>query len=390
MRIALGAPFVPLFVAMAISLDGSTACGQIRLTPPTGAAELLVAPDRVAACCLAFSDDGNLLAVGKANGTIQLWDLRVWRDRPAEEREDDELRVLEDDALEIFSVAISPGGNVLASSSDDNRIRLWNLETNEIIERIDLLAHRTLALAFSPSGDVLASGGGVFARLGEVLFWDPTSGAARGEPIELKHMVSDIAFSSSGGRLLIGGGAFLGPGELGRWNVADGEALEAVSERCGQIDTLATSPDESVVATAGYDMHIRLWSIESGELLDMWPGHTREITFLAFGPEGRMLVSAARDNTVRFWDLEDGGHEGVIYDPYGQRNDGQLMALALSPDGKMLAIGRLDGAITLWDLKHTIGGRPTPLYPYYEHQTPVAPVQIAPPPRPDHAMRDRR
>src|SRR5262249_28051230 len=59
----------------------------------------------------------------------------------------------------IRSVAISPGGKLLAAGSDDGIIRLWDMDTRK--ERNQLKGHdrQVFALAFSPDGQALASAG---------------------------------------------------------------------------------------------------------------------------------------------------------------------------------------------------------------------------------------
>jgi WD40 repeat protein len=114
--------------------------------------------DRVNA--LAFSPDGTLLAVGVNDGTIHLWNVATGE--PAG-------TVLEQHSDAVWGLMFHPSGDLLASGSADGRIILWSIrrdgdlqatygEVLHIIEP-DVYAE-VFTLAFSPDGLILASGGG--------------------------------------------------------------------------------------------------------------------------------------------------------------------------------------------------------------------------------------
>jgi WD40 repeat protein len=65
------------------------------------------------------------------------------------------------DIQAVRSVAFSPDGQILASGGDDNKITLWDVATGQ--ERAILQEHRHLvwSVAFSPDGRILASGSGI-------------------------------------------------------------------------------------------------------------------------------------------------------------------------------------------------------------------------------------
>ena len=97
---------------------------------------------------VAFSSDSKILASGSEDETIKLWDVATGKERAT----------LRGHAIGIYSVAFSPNGNLLASGSHDATIKLWDVATGKL--RATLNGHEFVArsVAFSPDGKTLATG----------------------------------------------------------------------------------------------------------------------------------------------------------------------------------------------------------------------------------------
>jgi WD40 repeat protein len=129
------------------------------------------------------------------------------------------------------------------------------------------------------------------------------------------------------------------------------------------IRSVAISPNQRLMASAGSDEMVRLWDFQDGRESRTLKGHTAVIQSIAFSPDGRKLVSGSSDKTVRIWDVKSGRTE-LTFHPLGKiagprPSDGipgQVFAVAFSPDGTLLASGGGDGVgeyreLVLWDLK---------------------------------------
>lgn len=107
---------------------------------------------------MAYSPDGSLLATGAHDGVITLWDVTTG------------LKVLNmNSEAAIASLAFSPDGKMLASGSsfEDSLIRLWSVETGELLRELEGHVHGVDHVLFSPGGEWLVSG----SYAGELRLW---------------------------------------------------------------------------------------------------------------------------------------------------------------------------------------------------------------------------
>ncbi|MCY0949977.1 WD40 repeat domain-containing protein [Streptomyces sp. H27-S2] len=96
---------------------------------------------------LAFSPDGQILAVAQRHYTVRLWN--------AASRQD--IAVLERHEAEILALAFHPGGRLLASAGRDGKAFLWDTASGSTTA--DFTGGEPIgALAFSPDGKTLAAG----------------------------------------------------------------------------------------------------------------------------------------------------------------------------------------------------------------------------------------
>jgi WD40 repeat protein len=114
---------------------------------------------------VAFSPDGRTLASSTPENTIRLWDVRTHKQLGAP---------LTGHSSSIYSVAFSPDGRKLVSSSDDKTIRLWDARTHKSIgESVEGHNGAVGSVAFSSEGRTLISAGfDKTIRLWTGLLWD--------------------------------------------------------------------------------------------------------------------------------------------------------------------------------------------------------------------------
>lgn len=99
---------------------------------------------------LSFNFDGTIMATSTQGHSVTLWSVKDWRPIPP---------VLSGDTQAVSSVAFGPDGKVLVSGSADGDIRLWDMQTHELIGTLGVQTEAVNSVAFAPGKGMLASVG---------------------------------------------------------------------------------------------------------------------------------------------------------------------------------------------------------------------------------------
>ena len=229
---------------------------------------------------VAFSPDGQTLVSGSQDQTIKLWDLDTGK----------LLRTFTGHTGAIWSVALSNGQ--LASGSSDNTIKFWDLDTGELLRTFTGHTGAVRSIALSANGQ-LASG----SSDNTVKLWNLNSGRQR---TFLGHTNRVLAVAlSPDGQILTSGSV---DKTLKVWNLSSGKLLHNFSENSHWVNSVAISPDGRIVAGAVGNI-IKIWDLHTGELLHTLSGHSSDITSISFSADGKQLASASRDQTIKIWQV---------------------------------------------------------------------------------------
>lgn len=327
---------------------------------------------------IAFSTDGQSVAVGHRDGTVQLWQV-----------ETGELAlVLTETTGSIVAVALSPDGRLLATGGKDGHLCLWTLPAGQLQQVVETKAGAIDALAFSPDGQRLAS-----THLDRAIrVWTIDAEPSLHLHHTLTghtHMIWSVAFGpqptlrQAGNRsvaqqLIVSGSS---DQTVRVWNAETGQSLYTLR---GQpralvgldIRALPQGPsataaaveigDAWLLAAAGFAQVVHLWHGHgpvANATLPVLHGSRGALYSVAISPDGRMLASAGQDQLIYLWELAS----GQVYQTL-QGHSKSIQCVAFDPDGTRLASGSIDGTVRLWSLPkerpapaHTVGV----LYPDY-------------------------
>ena len=224
---------------------------------------------------MAFSPDGRLLASCGGDRTVRLWDPATGEHR----------RTLTGHTSSVTAVAFSPDGRLLASGSDDRTVRLWDPATGE--HRRTLTGHTDFVSGGGVQPGRAAAGQRRRRQDGAAV--GPGHRRAPAHPDRPhRHWVKAVAFSPDG-RLLASGG---NDKTVRLWDPATGEHRRTLTGHTGSVSAVAFSPDGRLLASGGGDRTVRLWDPATGEHRRTLTGHSgRPCVGVAFSPDGRLLAS---------------------------------------------------------------------------------------------------
>jgi WD40 repeat protein len=238
--------------------------------------------------CVAFSQDGKLIAGCGLDRIIRLWDSSTGN----------EVRQLQGHVQIAWMAAFLPGGQRLVSVGEDSTIRIWNLADGTEVGQMMGHPGPVWCMAVSPDGQWLATGGAD----GAMRVWDvKTRKLCRA--LDGKHGggVGALCFSPDGRTL---GSTGWQDQKLYLWEVSTGHCRRQVPHDGGSKYLLFTRDGRRLI-TAGNDKMIRFWDLAENAQLRPLAGHSGAINGLALGPGGRKLVSVSNDQTVRVWSLQN-------------------------------------------------------------------------------------
>uniref|UniRef100_UPI0028A71526 serine/threonine-protein kinase n=1 Tax=Planktothrix agardhii TaxID=1160 RepID=UPI0028A71526 len=162
----------------------------------------------------------------------------------------------------VSSVAFSPDGRTLASGSFDNRIKLWDVQSQREIATLTGHSSYVTSVAFSPDGRTLASG-------------------SDDNTIKL-------------------------------WDVQSQRQIATLTGHSDVVYSVAFSPDGRTLASGSSDTTIKLWDVQSQRQIATLTGHSSFVLSVAFSPDGRTLASGSWDTTIKLWDVHSQGEIATL------------------------------------------------------------------------------
>jgi len=239
----------------------------------------------------------------------------------------------------INSLAVSPDGEMLATSSEDESIRIWNINDGVLLSRYEPEQGYPSSLEFSPNGKTLA--GGTWEG---VALWQVSNGILLRIYKAGESGMNDVSFSPDGVLLASGDD----DGNVYVWNVEDGSLIHSLQGHTSQISCLTFSPDGSQLASGSDDTKVMIWQVDDGSLVSSVTAHEGGVSSIAFSPDGNILASGGWDNTLRLWQSIDGTLLKSI------EMDDSANDLVFSPDGAWLVSANGDRSIQFWGISDVL------------------------------------
>ncbi|CAN5291815.1 hypothetical protein BH10PLA2_BH10PLA2_08880 [soil metagenome] len=277
--------------------------------------------------CVAFSPDGRTLATTGQDRFIHLWETTGWT----------EIKKLQGHNGTILAIAFSPDGTRLVSAARDARIMVHDVAAGR--------ASHSWAAGASLTSVVWSADGRSIASTGDdnmVKLWEASTGQSIGRmgPRDEKDLC--LQFAPDGTWLAAGGYGE----ELHVWDLKTQTLASTVHCR-GSIRDLALDPSARLLAAADRAGSLSLWQFAGrrGELrlLRRHLANKSGLRAVRFLNRGQSFITASEDGAIQSWDLT----------AVAGRQTFSLTQLVvdLSTDQRLALRASADGTTSLWDLE---------------------------------------
>ena len=326
---------------------------------------------------LALFRDRKWAISGSQDKTLKIWDIEAGINQSAFGEEQPETHLVERHTRPINSLTLIPGEEKVISVSQDNNLKIWDIESGKCLQTLEGHKKPVNAVAVTPDGKRAISGGGD----GTLIIWDIESGLLLRTMIgksskrhekekEMRGSITGVAITPEGARAV----STSRDTSIFVWDMDNGTQLhqkririmlpdnsahsikQVVPKGLG-ITALGLTPDGTkAIIAASHDCSLRIYNLHTGKFVFTLLGHTRFVSAIALTPDGKRVVSASYDTHLKVWDLEKGK---CIHTLKG--HTGPVRTVVIVPDGKKAVSTSTDHSIRVWDVEtgfciHTIIG----------------------------------
>jgi WD40 repeat protein/DNA-binding SARP family transcriptional activator len=295
---------------------------------------------------VAFNPDGHRIAISGSDGTVRIWDAATGTESLV-------LSVASEFGAALLGVAFSPDGKRVALVSDGiNPVKIWDAATGEVLLSGNLgHAVPPIDIAFSPDGKLAITGG----EDQKAKVWDTTTGQVLYTLSGHTQGIIGVAFSPDGAHVATASS----DGTARLWDVTPAKELLFIPFAHPEINWnkwLSYNADGTRIVTDYTDSNARIWDAVSGKELMQLGGFTANTGAVqpSYSPDGKLIAAGNGEDKILVWDAQTGEQRTTLVGFQGWARH-----IAFSPDGTRLAsandndgtkASKIVGTVTVWDL----------------------------------------
>jgi WD40 repeat protein len=270
---------------------------------------------------VAFSPDGRLLVTSSDDHTARVWDIHSRR----------QIALLRGHTKPVTRAIFSPDGAVLATISDDHTARVWDPRTGKQVAKLDRVDK--LYPHFSQDGQLL-------------LAWS-WQGAARLWAWRENREVATFGDSTPGGAAMSKDGRFVATTSpdnrlhIWAWDGTGVIPLQRSAQNSNNMFYPEFSPDGATIIVVDLDQQLNMWKWQTSQRLDEIQS-AQEISDYRFSPDGSQFVVAS-DKAAAVYDTKMGELQSWLGDDRDWVN-----AASFSTDGRAVVTANNDGTAHVW------------------------------------------
>ncbi|XP_021037581.1 telomerase protein component 1 isoform X1 [Mus caroli] len=290
-------------------------------------------------CSLAFNAPGKIVAVGRIDGTVELW---AWQ-------EGARLAAFPAQCGCVSAVLFLHAGDRFLTAGDDGKAQLWSGFLGRPRGCLGSLPlSPALSVALNPDGDQVAVG----YREDGINIYKISSGSQGPQHQELNVAVSALVWLSPS--VLVSGAE---DGSLHGW-MLKGDSLHSLWLLSRyQKPVLGLAASQELLAAASEDFTVRLWPrqlliqphVHAVELpcCAELRGHEGPVCCCSFSPDGGILATAGRDRNLLCWDVKIAQAPLLIH-TFSSCHRDWITGCAWTKDNILVSCSS-DGSVGLWN-----------------------------------------
>ncbi|KAI8915147.1 WD40-repeat-containing domain protein [Powellomyces hirtus] len=257
-------------------------------------------------CVKFIGEEGLSILSGSSDNTCRVWDTETGECHA----------VLEGHTSRIWDVATNKSGSMLASTSGDGTVKLWDHKPGktQCLSTLEDSCGDVYSVNFHPAGRHVVAGG--YDKT--VRLYDIERGAVVKQFAGHQLSVSTTIFNPLG-NLIVSGSK---DNTIKFWDIVSGLCIRTITSHLGEVTSVDMTSNGTLLLSSSKDNSNRLWDIRMLRPIRKFKGHqntSKNFVKAAFAGDA-LVVGGSEDGIVYIWDAGTGdilqklrGHAGVVY-----------------------------------------------------------------------------
>lgn len=278
---------------------------------------------------LVFSPNGKLLATASSDSTIRLWEINA-----------DEVKIkysLQDHKDKVYALNFIANGKRLVSAGEDKTLRIWDAESG-----VNL---RVLQETVGSVNDIATYNNKIYTASTNkrIRRWN---GNLSSELKIIDDLTEQPVSVAIGNEYVAVGFAY---GMLQLYELSTFKLIWQQQAHAKRITRLAFNSKGNLLVSASFDNTAKLWQLKNNSLLEqkVFLGHKKSIYSIAISPNEKYVATAGADGKIGLFNIEKEDGEAYFYKA---AHKGRIFAIAFNNASNQLLSGGSDKYMRLWKL----------------------------------------